>query len=139
MKKMKSVLSFLLVLCLCISISPVSYEKTENTEFDELKNDITKINSLNEDEIAEFYNQNQEWIEAVDVRLTAYLNTLHQEVREAALKELLGQNVTARAYSGKFDWYTYGYRNGYWTYNVAGPDRQPVKIPNSERLTRGFS
>lgn len=124
MKKMKTLFTLLLVAVMTITTS-VSVFAEENTSKDaksevgQLKADIAKIESVDYDDLKEFYNKNNEWIEDVNTNLEEYMTDIPQAERDNELKKLRGDNLyTLASVSDYFNSHTFHLRNGYWTYSM---------------------
>lgn len=123
MKKLKmmfsAVLAFVLVLTLASPAFALSNEgATTLSEYDQLKADIAIIENVELSELQEFQQENAEWIEEVNARIEAYLETIPAEERDSTLIELRGDNPNARSAYDYFDSYKYHLRGEYYTYTM---------------------
>lgn len=90
----------------------------EQDVFSSLKEDIAIINQVSEEDLQSFAEENEEWIENVNLELENYLNTFPESERDDVIKQLQGVKANARAYSGNFEWYNYKKRGDYMTYSM---------------------
>lgn len=90
----------------------------QTSEYQQLKEDITTINDVNPENIDEFYNENEEWVEDVNVRLESLLENMPQEDVDAVLIDLQSNGITLFSPYTYFTSLRYHYRGGYWTYSM---------------------
>ena len=114
MKNLSKLFSLLLVVMMVIvstttatAFAGEDSSKNVLSEVDQLKADIAEIESVDLNDLQEFYNQNKDWIEDVNTRLEEYMADIPEDQRDTVLKELRGDNPYARAASDYFDTYTY--------------------------------
>lgn len=89
------------------------------TTYEQLKDDIQKIESVDTDNIEEFYNENEPWIEDVNNRLEEYLGNIPEEERDYVLIGLRNNGpFTIFSPFTYFNTLQYHFRGGYWTYSM---------------------
>lgn len=123
MNKVKGLLSVALALVLIVALAvPAFAASTDNevvlSEYEQLKADIAIIENVELDELQEFQQENADWIEDVNARIEAYLETVPAEDRDNTLIELRGDNPNARSAYDYFDSYKYHLRGDYYTYTM---------------------
>jgi hypothetical protein len=135
MKKMKKMVALLFVVVMVMSFAtPRSVFAVEfsdgNTlsEFEQLKADITKIESLvNHDNFQEFYKQNKEWIRDINIRLEKYMANIPKDQRAIVMNELRGEDPYSITGVSDYFYYTeYHLRGGFWTYSL--DPKLPVRL-----------
>lgn len=105
--------------------TPIDVGAMENTDinntsaYEQLKDDIQRIESVDTDNIEEFYNENESWIEDVNNRLEEYLENIPEEEWDTVLTDLRNNGrFTLYSPYTYFNTLQYHHRSGYWTYSM---------------------
>lgn len=96
-------------------------QAAEMNEFEYLKAAIQKIDSVPEDEVSQFVQENREWIDEVDARLDSYLDEFSESDQQIEVANLVGDDVSTLAAGNLDEYFTYvecHKRGGYWTYSM---------------------
>lgn len=137
MKKMFSLL-LIAVLVICSSNAVYAEESTElvgkGNDFASLKHEVEYIDSLDVENIKEFYKSNENYFKDLENRLEKYASDNHiteeqvidrikssSGVQLKLKDELLGTEAlqaSGKSMSDYFKSYQYHYRGGYWTYSM---------------------
>lgn len=116
MKKIRFLVGALAIMTL-MSTAVFASEVPQDTHIS-LQDDIAIINEISADELEAFLEENAAWLESVNVELENYLMTYPEEERSDVIKDLQGFSPNARSSSSYFEWHSYTWRGGYWTYNM---------------------
>ena len=122
MKNVKRTLSLVLVgaLSLMMSVSAFAADASVDTapsEYEQLKADVQLVQSVELSNVQEFAAENKDWLENLDARIEEYLSGYPESKHDSILTDLRGDGNARSAYD-YFDSYTYGLRNGYYTYSM---------------------
>lgn len=96
-------------------------QAAEMNEFEYLKAAIQKIDSVSEDEVSQFVQENREWIDEVDARLDSYLDEFSESDQQIEVANLVGDDVSTLAAGNLDEYFTYveyHKRGGYGTYSM---------------------
>ena len=137
---MKKIFSLLLiaVLAICSSNAVYAEESTQliskGNDFASLKSEVEYIDSLDVENIKEFYKSNENYFKDLENRLEKYASDSHiteeqvidrikssSGVQLKLKDELLGTETlqaSGKSMSDYFKSYQYHYRGGYWTYSM---------------------
>lgn len=128
MKIFSKILSLTLVIALSFTSNvqiayaqePAETRRQPLSEYQQLQADIALIEKLSLEDLQEFQEKNEEWLEDVNKRLETYLASISTSKgrQDTALRDLVGSSSVNKAASDYFNWYTYHYRGGYWTYSM---------------------
>lgn len=105
--------------------NPIDVDAMDNPDvnsvsaYEQLKDDIQRVESIDRNNIEKFYNENEDWIEDVNNRLEGYLGNIPEDERDSVLLDLRNNgSFTLFSPNTYFNTLQYHFRGGYWTYSM---------------------